>query len=603
MAGTGFSFTAPYLGMLAASIRRFPLAMLAALAFAAISVLNVHDLLQKLPYRDLILYGLFVSFFAQLATELVAEAKRWNVLKRLFACTLSAAAIASWCLMVGMPFGLPHWLFGLSLFGLCIAAPAFGGASNEDLWYFNNQTFLGLAIAGVASGVVVAGAGIVLYALSSLFGMHNEPEWFMTAAIVAYALFCPAYTMTFMPRLPVVLAAPPVMPAALGFVLTFVALPILLLLGAIIAAYGISVLGLGAAPKTSVSWLIVGFSAAGIALHFMLYPMREGGSRLVCWFERYYYILLLPMLGLLFWAITLRVQEYGLTENRYMALLGGLWAGGLALSASFKKGERGLGNAPAALSLLLVLASLGPWSAERVSFASQSERLSAALTSAGMMRDGAIIVPQEPPALGFEQRGNLSSLLEYFHERRDGQKPAYLLPFASVDMMGADSWADAVMRRWQLNYVPRWERNREQENARETYFSATDGYMLENAATPVSIEGYSWIQSFNIYRSINAVQSLQPNNANSYTLAFVLKNMTLEIVLDGVTQSLDIASLLPEPLQNNNRRLVGSMPVKDLVMENGRKLRVYIRSASFEQRGGGWELGSASGYLLIGPAP
>lgn len=600
MEGSTFTFAAPRIEMLAASARRFPFAMLVAIVYAMLSILSIHKIIE-LPEINIILFGCFAGFFSLLATELVSEARGWSFKKRLGWCLLAVLASTGWCFMAGSELGMPHWLFGLALFIFCIAAPAFGGASNDELWQFNQQTFLGLAIAGVATGILVAGIGAILYALSTLFGFRSEGEWFATCAIIACGLFWPLYTMTFMPRLPQQLTSTPMMPGPLAFVLSIVALPVVLVYGGLIAAYGIAVMGLNSTPVASVAWMVMGFSAAGIALHFLLYPMRTSGNILVRWFSRYFFIVLVPMLGLLFWAVLVRVGAYGVTENRYMALMGGFWAFGIALSAIFRRGELGLGNAPAVLALLLTIASLGPWSAENVSYASQNMRLKEVLAQLGILQpDGRIVEPSNKLQASWQVRSNISSLLDYFRERRDNRLPEYLVQYNRIDLMNSNGWSDAVMRHWQMRYVDRWRRGRDDmsEATDRITFNAPDALANGNGSVSVVVEGYKWLVPFEAGTARSgAAASLQ---ADAPKVETALSGGRLQLFLNGAEGEVDVLALLPQPLDDQGSYVSRPMLVQDVSVGSG-AARILITRIYAERVGEGWSATSVAGYLLVKP--
>jgi len=596
MDGSSFTFTSPKIDVLAASIRRFPAAMLAAVIFAFISILETHKV-TNLDQAEIILYGCFASFFALLASDLVAEAKGWSLQRRLIAYAMVGAAVASWSVMIGTSMGLPHWLFGFALFGFCVVAPALGGASNDELWQFNQQSFLGLGIAGVAALLLVAGASAILYALSSLFGLQSEGEWFATAAVIAYAVFWPLYTITFMPKLPQQLSAPPMMPLPLAFVLSFVALPVLLVFGALVAAYGISVLLLKATPIASVGWMVMGFSAAGIALHFMLFPMRATGNFMVRWFEKNFFITLIPMLGLLFWAVLVRVGEYGITENRYMALLGGLWALAMAMLVMLRRGDVKLGHAPTALALLLAFASLGPWSAESVSYRSQNTRLQELLTGLNILQPSGIVEPAEKPSVSWEQRISLSSLLDYFRDRRDDRKPEYIARYNGVDLTHY-SWSEDVMRKWHIQYVDRYARGRSEMESRleSIYYRSDESLFSGQRNNPLEIKGYEWLVPFETH-----TQQLSQQTQDLFTrlqLSVGVKNDKLLLTYNGQETSIDIMALLPQPLDEQDNTINTATLVQDVAFGQT-QMRLLISTMSLDRKDGAWHLTSAGGYILF----
>jgi len=109
-------------------------------------------------------------------------------------------------------------------------------------------------------------------------------------------------------------------------------------------------------------------------------------------------------------AVLRRIQEYGVTENRYIVVALGIWlAGMVVLFLSRKKGA--ITIVPASLALLACFSAFGPWSAFAVSERNQTARLQELLTRNRILLDGRIRpVTQQPP---FEDAQEICSVLRY----------------------------------------------------------------------------------------------------------------------------------------------------------------------------------------------
>jgi hypothetical protein len=103
---------------------------------------------------------------------------------------------------------------------------------------------------------------------------------------------------------------------------------------------------------------------------------------------------------LLFIAVSRRIADYGLTEERYVMVLVGVWALILAGIRIVRGGDFDLRLVPGVLALLLVAASFGPGGAIGFSVMSQKSELASILTKKGMLVDGKIV--KQPEASGSE---------------------------------------------------------------------------------------------------------------------------------------------------------------------------------------------------------
>ena len=582
MTETGFSFSAPRLGVLLASVRRFPLPALASLLFALVQIAGIHDLydLDDWPQFS---YGCFAAFLALLSVALVGEGKKWPFMRTGLVSCLVILLLAGWIMVTGSKLGLPHVLLGFAMLGLCVVAPALSGANNDALWQFNQRSFTGLGLAGIAVVVFQIGIGIILYACDQLFGLSRGDKPFLDATTLVMGVFWPLYTLTFVPKLPMEAETGPRLPGALAFILSYVALPVLLVYGAVIAVYGVAVLGLGQPPKASVSWMVMGFAAAGILIHFLLYPLRESGNLLVRLYHRFFFALLLPYLGLLFWAVVIRIREYGWTEMRYLAVAGGIWALGLALLALARQRELRLVTAPAVLTMFLLLSSFGPWGAEGVGFVSQEKRLVVALSSLNLLENGVVRAKAEITSASWETRQNLSSLLDYFHDRRDRRRAAVLQPVLTEDY----GWPGDMMRNWGMTYVGHWDTR---DSGQNFYYSAS---LFNTNDMSLSVGGFDQLFGFRAHASETPVATRMPSFTSQ------LKDNQLVLAYGDESTRLALLDLLPQPPEKQSY-ISGDVIVRDLSIGRA-KLRLMIENLQGDRRSGAWVVTNVSGYILFTP--
>ena len=129
----------------------------------------------------------------------------------------------------------------------------------------------------------------------------------------------------------------------------------------------------------------------GAATLLLGYPSRETGGALVRLFWRcWVWLAALPVV-LLFVAVSRRIADYGLTEERYLIVLIGVWALLLAAIRVVRGGDFDLRLLPGVLALLLLVASLGPGGAIGLSVMSQKAELASILAAKNMLADGKIV--------------------------------------------------------------------------------------------------------------------------------------------------------------------------------------------------------------------
>src|SRR5262249_57228370 len=93
-------------------------------------------------------------------------------------------------------------------------------------------------------------------------------------------------------------------------------------------------------------------------------------------------------------------RSYGVTDQRYLMALIGLWALLLAGFRIIRGSDFDLRLVPGVLALLLAAASFGPGGAVGFSVMSQKSELASVLTEKGMLVDGKVVRQPEGNAGG-----------------------------------------------------------------------------------------------------------------------------------------------------------------------------------------------------------
>lgn len=259
----------------------------------------------------------------------------------------------------------------------------------EGFWNYNKTLFIRFVIAAFFSQVISTGITMAFGALDLLFDVKMDPKTYTEIFILTYGIFNTWYFLAGIPRDFESGDSIVSYPKGLKIFTQFILIPLLLLYLAILYAYGAKIIFTWDWPRGIVTYLIIAISVLGIFTNLLLFPYqkeKEGG-----WIKGFYkafYYLLIPLTVLLFIAIGIRIQDYGLTVNRYIIVLMGIWLG--AISLYFILGFKSIKTVPISLAIAMILASFGPWGMFSWSERNQVKRLETILTESGILENGKI---------------------------------------------------------------------------------------------------------------------------------------------------------------------------------------------------------------------
>ena len=454
----------------AATARRFPLVLAAALASAAAAVFLIGA-------RDGEIRLIRLLMAAQLGIPLLLAlglaAERWT--ERWRRWLLPALGLAA---LIAYGLTLPARLEGTQLIRFAlfnIAAhlavcflPLWRLAGEHAFWQFNKALFLRLLAGLIFAVVLMIGLSVALLALDKLFGLKVAGDVYPRLYVLTLFLFNTWYFLGGVPERPAALESLREHPAVLRIFAQYILAPLVAVYLALLTAYLFKVLATAQWPSGWIGWLVSSVGAAGLASLALLHPLAlEGRQRWVAVYARGYFILLLPAVAMLLMSVAKRVGQYGITEPRYFLTLLGLWLGAIALLGALGR-LKSLRPLPLSLCLLALAASAGPWGAFSVSRRSQLGRLETLLDAGGMLAEGRFVAAQAP--VGDETRRELSAVLYYLCDRHG---PRALAPYLDAELeaefaaelnprnpnrQDSAALSRLVMRRLDLDYVENWQR-------------------------------------------------------------------------------------------------------------------------------------------------
>lgn len=380
------------------TLSRFPLALVSAAA-ATVAAIILMDHEEPPPPTALwsFLYAGILGIPVLLALRLTGEKRRWRpVLSWGIQC---AGVVLLVIYAATVPRNVPEapasalvrlLLFALAAHMLVAVAPWTGKGEINGFWQYNKNLFLRILVALLFAHVLFGGLAFALAALDNLFGMQIPGKRYEELWVLMSILFTTWFFLAGIPRNLDELETAQEYPKGLRVFTYYILLPIVFVYLAILYAYLAKILISWDWPQGWVSKLILGFAGTGIFSLLLLHPLSQNTENFwVRSVKRWFYVVLIPMVVMLFFAVWRRVAEYGMTEGRYLALALGVWLV-LAILYFLLRTEKDIRFIPASLCVGILIVSLGPWGALPVSERSQVVRLESLLKKNALLEDGKV---------------------------------------------------------------------------------------------------------------------------------------------------------------------------------------------------------------------
>jgi hypothetical protein len=267
----------------------------------------------------------------------------------------------------------PFIILLLALIGhLLVSISSFWHKDEENLlWQYNVNLLIEFLKASCFTAVLYIGLAIALAALQFLLGVKIDQVLYYSiflfmAFVVQPILFFNGYLNTQNEL--------GEFPKFLKHLIKYVLLPLVAIYVLILYAFGLKII-FGESPKGFVSWLVLSLSVLGILVLLLSYPLRKAKEEyLIGLLDKYYFWVMIPLLFILGWAIRVRVEAYGLTENRVAIVYLFVWL--VFITVYMLTGRRlGLIMVPLSLTLFTTSALVGPLSLIDLSVNDQAKKL------------------------------------------------------------------------------------------------------------------------------------------------------------------------------------------------------------------------------------
>ncbi|MFS8039212.1 DUF4153 domain-containing protein [Xanthobacter sp. AM11] len=365
---------------------------------------------------DAILSPAATCFLAATAAVLFAEGQGWRGWAR-HALAVVAGGLAGLVLAFPQVTQPSAPLLTVAAFCAVLLAPfGLGRGDAAGFWWHAARVTGGAGTALLGAVLLSIGAMLVEGAVRVLFLRGTlgliPPLSGDYAVPVAFALVAP---LLWLSRLPLPGEAAPAALAPVRAPLTvarFVAVPLLLVYGALLVAYAARIAWLGVVPAGQIGRYVPAFGVAGTLVFMMLQGERGQGRRLGDLFCAVWFPLLVVPLALLGAALWLRIEPFGFTVQRGHLLLVAAWLVLITLLFAPRLGRGDLRLIPGVLLVLSLASAAGPFGLPALANRDQAQRLVDLLAAQGLVKAGRL-VPDAPGKLDMKQTAQAQSIVRY----------------------------------------------------------------------------------------------------------------------------------------------------------------------------------------------
>ncbi|CAG5071747.1 hypothetical protein DYBT9623_03738 [Dyadobacter sp. CECT 9623] len=404
------------------TIRRFPWVVAVAICKAAVlwRYLESTGNEEEINLMTRLAYPLFLATPLMIAIELIVERKQLKA-SWIIGINLLVSAILTLYFFTIPDEPTPRDYYRFMLFmvasHLLVAfSPFLSSGQTNGFWQFNKTLFLQSLNATLYAVTLYVGLLIAVKTVEYLFDITYlikiEGDLFVLIAVVFHTLF-------FLSKIPVNLIEldeETSYPAGLKIFTQYVLLPLEVVYMVILYAYTFKIIFQWKLPDGGVAYLIMAFSIAGILALLLLHPLREmAREKWVRLFGKRFYLALLPLIVLLFIGIFRRINDYGVTENRYIIAVLAFWLAVITIYFLVSK-MADIRWIPISLSVIALLLAIGPWNIFVVARNSQLRTFEKILTENKLLNANRQISGKV--SVRSQDYQQLESIIQFFRSRK-----------------------------------------------------------------------------------------------------------------------------------------------------------------------------------------
>lgn len=284
---------------------------------------------------------------------------------------------------------------------------------NNDYEYYVIDVFLNIFITALYSIVLLLGVFAILFTISALFDVNILSKFYYYTFLIIFFIFAIPFFLSKVPENNRDFTEYNYS-KSLRILLSYIVIPLISIYTVILYVYFAKILISWEWPKGLVSHLVLWYSSISVGIIFLINKISKE-DKVPGLFRRFFPKVILPILLMMFISIGQRINQYGITENRYYILALGIWVTAIMVYFAVEKSISTI-IIPISLSLIVLNSVIGPLSSFSISKFSQNRRLNNILELNGMLSDNEII---KNPDISQEAQREINNIIYYFDTYHD----------------------------------------------------------------------------------------------------------------------------------------------------------------------------------------
>lgn len=522
------------------SIKRFPLSILFSLSTAIILIVisemqpirdgSIREMLYRLAMTAAL--GIPLSLCIKLLYER-DDSKNDIKLAAMYGAGIAALILYYFFLLgkLNMVSNTRYAGISIALYLVFLYIPYLPRRENYEKYVIKVMT--SFFITAIYSAVLYGGLSAIWFTVDKLLGVNITSEIYYYTWLAVVFGFAPAYFLTGVPLYGQKLESES-FPKLLNILLLYIVMPLLAIYTFILYIYFAKIIFTRVWPQGLVSNLVLWYSVIDAATLFFITPVRHE-NRWADVFLKWSPRIILPLLAMMFVSMGIRVNAYGITENRYYVIVLGLWVSCIMVYFAFSKKMINV-ILPVTLSAVAIISVIGPFSSYSVSKWSQNKRFEGILSKNGMLEGRKIKLSN---TISSKDKIEISSILNYFMRNHD---------LKDVSLLPDDFKMENMDKVFGFPYEPT------QEN-RNDYFD----FMIDANGGPIDIKGYDYM--------FESISNRTGNSKNPLDAVYDSQSGILKINHNGKTvYEKNMSSILDELIKKHSATTnKNALPAEDMI--------------------------------------
>jgi len=271
------------------------------------------------------------------------------------------------------------------------------------------KVFTRLIITVIYSFVLIAGISIIFLTLHELLNINLPDNLYLSNALFIMGVFAPVFLLAQIPKQNEDITLDQY-PKIFEILLNYIVMPLISVYTLILYIYFFKIIIIQELPKNLVTHLVLWYASLSIIVIFFISPIKNKNK----WSQLFSKLLpkaLFPLVLMMFVAIGIRINTYGVTESRYFVVALGLWIVGIIFYFLFSKTKNNK-ILPLSLAIIILLSVFGPWSSYSVSIYSQNNRFESILNKYAMISNEKIV--NKVIDIGENDKKEIQAIIRYF---------------------------------------------------------------------------------------------------------------------------------------------------------------------------------------------